>query len=81
MSNYSKQVFIWGGGDGGIRNLGSKKHQIPAVLRIRIRDPVPFLPMDPGSGIRNGFFPDPRSQTHMFESLVTIFGVKSSIIL
>jgi hypothetical protein len=30
-----------------------------AVLRIRIRDPVPFL--TPGSGIRNRFFPDPRS--------------------
>jgi hypothetical protein len=30
------------------------------VLRIRIRDPVPFLPLDPGSGI--GFFriPDPK---------------------
>ncbi len=27
-----------------------------SVLRIRIRDPVPFLPLDPGSGI--GFFPD-----------------------
>ncbi len=24
------------------------------VLRIRIRDPVPFLPLDPGSGIRDG---------------------------
>ncbi len=31
-----------------------------AVLRIRIRDPVPFWPLDPGSGI--GFFriPDPK---------------------
>ncbi len=30
------------------------------VLRIRIRDPVPFWPLDPGSGI--GFFriPDPK---------------------
>ncbi len=28
------------------------------VLRIRIRDPVPFLPLDPGSGIWNRFFPD-----------------------
>jgi hypothetical protein len=34
----------------------------PAVLRIRIRDPVPFCPLDPGSGIRNRFFriPDPK---------------------
>ena len=27
---------------------------------------------DPGSGM--GFFPDPGSQTHIFESLVTILG-------
>jgi hypothetical protein len=32
-----------------------------------------------GSGIRNRFFSDPGSQTHIFESFVTIFGVKSSI--
>jgi hypothetical protein len=37
--------------------------------------------LTPGFGIRNRFFPDPgsrisdpRSQTHTFESLVTIFG-------
>ncbi len=46
---------------------------MPAVLRIRIRDPVTFWPLDPGSGI--GFFriSDPGSQTHIFDSLVTIF--------
>jgi hypothetical protein len=51
------------------------------VLRIRIRDPVPFCPLDPGSGI--GFFQisDPGSQTHTFESFMTIFWVKNSIIL
>jgi hypothetical protein len=32
-------------------------------------------------GIRNRFFPDPGSQTHIFESLVTTFWVRSSIIL
>ncbi len=32
-------------------------------------------------GIRNRFFPDPGSQTHLFESLVKIFWVKTSIIL
>ncbi len=38
--------------------------------------------LTPGSGIRNRFFPDPGSQIHIFESLlVTIFWVKSSIIL
>jgi hypothetical protein len=38
-----------------------------SVLRIRIRDPVPFWPLDPGSGI--GFFriSDPGSQTHTFD--------------
>ncbi len=40
-----------------------------------------FDPLDPGSRIRNRFFPDPGSQTHIFESLVTIFSLKSSIIL
>jgi hypothetical protein len=29
-----------------------------AVLRIRIRDPVPFYPKDPGSGSGMIFFPD-----------------------
>jgi hypothetical protein len=40
------------------------------VLRIRIRDPVPFCPPDPGSGI--GFFriPDP---TIISESLKHFF--------
>ena len=37
--------------------------------------------LTPGSGNRNGFFPNPGSQTHIFESLLTIFWVKSSIIL
>jgi hypothetical protein len=32
--------------------------------------------LTPGSGIRNRFFPDPGSQTHTFESLVTIFWAK-----
>ncbi len=34
------------------------------MLQIRIRDPVPFWPLDPnpGSGIRNRFIPGPGSQ-------------------
>ncbi len=32
-----------------------------AVLRIQIRDPMPFLPLDPG-WIRNRFIPDPVSR-------------------
>jgi hypothetical protein len=39
-----------------------------AVLRIRCLFRTP--------GIRNRLFPDPGSQTHIFESLVTIFGGK-----
>jgi hypothetical protein len=53
------------------------------VLQIRIRDPVPFRPLDPGSGkgFSGSLISDPGSQNHIFESLVTIFWVKSSIIL
>jgi hypothetical protein len=52
-----------------------------AVLRIRIRDRVLFDPWIryPGSGV--GFFPDPGSQDHIFKIFLTIFLVKSSIIL
>jgi hypothetical protein len=39
-------------------------------------DPGSGAFLTPGSGIRNRFFPDPGSQTHIFESLVTIFWVK-----
>ncbi len=52
------------------------------VVADSVADPEPgsgvFL--TPGSGIRNRLFPDPGSQPHIFESLVTIFWVKSSII-
>jgi hypothetical protein len=51
--------------------------------RFSVADPDPgsgaFL--TPGSGIRNRFFPDPGSQDHIFMSFLTIFLVKSSIIL
>ncbi len=53
--------------------IGIKRWQSTSVV-----DPDPVDPwiLDP-----NRFFPDPGSQTHVFESLVTIFWVKSSIIL
>ncbi len=57
------------------------------MLQIRIRDPMPFNPGSgirvSGSGIRNRFFPipDPGSKTHIFDSLMNNFWVKSSIIL
>ncbi len=46
-------------------------------------DPGSGAFLTPGSGIRDRFFriPDLGSQIHIFESLVTIFWVKSSIIL
>ena len=47
-----------------------------SMLRIRIQNPGFGAFLTPGSRIS-----DPRSQTHIFESLVTTFWVKSSIIL
>jgi hypothetical protein len=44
-------------------------------------DPGSGAFLTPGSGIRKKPIPDPGSQIHIFESLVTIFWVKSSIIL
>jgi hypothetical protein len=44
-------------------------------------DPGSGAFLTPGSGIRNRFFPDPGSQDHIFKSFLTIFLVKSSIIL
>jgi hypothetical protein len=52
-----------------------------SIITSSVADPGSGAFLTPGSGIRNRFFPDPGSQTHIFESLVTIFWVKSSIIL
>jgi hypothetical protein len=51
------------------------------VLRIRIREPVPFWPLDPGSGI--GYFLDlwSRIPNPHFWELNDNFWVKNSIIL
>ncbi len=45
-----------------------------AVLRIRIRDPVPFLPLDPGSGMgkKSGSGSGMNNPDHISESLETI---------
>ena len=70
--------------------LGSiRQGKVPFVfIFISVADPDPgsggFL--TPGSGIRNVFFsgsriPDPGSQDHILKSFLTIFLVKSSIIL
>jgi hypothetical protein len=44
-------------------------------------DPGSGAFLTPVSGIRERFFPDPGSQAHIFESLVKILWVKSTIIL
>jgi len=48
------------------------------LSNVAYPDPGSVVFLTPGPGIRNRFFPDPGFQTHIFESLVTIFGVKSS---
>ncbi len=71
-------------------NLTVILHRFPpffeqSMLGSSVADPDPgsgaFLTPGPGSGIRNRFFPDPGSQNHIFKSLMTIFCIKSSIIL
>ena len=44
-------------------------------------DPVPFWPLDPGWVFSGSRISDPRSQDHILKSFLTIFLVKSSIIL
>ncbi len=58
-------------------------HHTDTVSVVSVADPdlVPFWPLDPGSVIVFFRIPDLGSQTHIVESLVTIFWVKSSIIL
>jgi len=44
MGKAIREIWLMGpSGEGGVGWV--------AVLRIRIRDPVPFLPLDPGSGM------------------------------
>ncbi len=50
------------------------------IISVADPDPGSGAFLTPGSGIRNRFFPDPGSQTHIFENLLTIFWVESSII-
>jgi hypothetical protein len=54
---------------------------IPGSTSVADPDPGSGAFLTPWYGIRNRFFPDPGSQIHIFESLVTIFWVQSSIIL
>jgi hypothetical protein len=65
-----------------MRIIGRVKEK-QAVLRIRIRCLFDPWIGDPGSGmgLSGSRILDPGSQTHIFESLVTTFWVKISIIL
>ncbi len=65
-----------------IRNLNSD-HNAPLKTGVAAPDLGSgvrcfFFTLDTGSGI---VYPDLRSQTHIFESLVRIFGVKRTIVL
>ncbi len=53
-------------------NAGTKP-----VLRIRIRDPVPFLPPGSGMGKKSGSRSGMNNPDHISESLETVFWVNS----
>jgi hypothetical protein len=58
---------------------GLKQKHLPAVLWIQIRDPVPFWPLDPGSGMgkKSGSGSGMHNPDHILESLETNFvGIK-----
>ncbi len=59
----------------------SKLFRVRRSSVISVVDPGSGAFLTPGSGIQNGFFPDPGSQDHILKSFLTIFWVKSSIIL
>jgi hypothetical protein len=61
--------------------LSAQIHTVYYFCSVADPDPGYGAFLTPGSRIRNWFFPDPGSQTYIFESLVTIFWVKSAIIL
>ncbi len=70
------------------QNVTDPQHCLAHCFSVADPDPGSGAFLTPGSGILNRFFPDPGSrisdpgsQTHIFESLETIFWVKSSIIL
>ncbi len=68
-NNKNVFVMVWPG----------LKFKTYSILSFSVADPGSGAFLTHGSGIRNRFFPDPGSLAHIFESLVTIFWVKSSI--
>jgi hypothetical protein len=77
---------VRGAPDVGLLPLSVEPRVLPPCSRCpqhnnvknSVADPESGAFLTPGSGIRNRFFPDPGSLTHIFESVVTIFWVKSS---
>jgi hypothetical protein len=63
-----------------IQEVGYGENLGFVVFKCRVPDPGSGAFLTPGSRIRIRFFPDPGSLTYIFESFVTIFWVKSSII-
>jgi hypothetical protein len=62
----------------GSRLFANNGSQLDQKLLIRIRDPVPFLPLDPGSGMgkKSKSGSGMNNPDHIAESLETIFCVK-----
>ena len=54
-------IWIWPQSNELTRGATEIAQPFRSVLRIRIRDPVPFWPLDPGSGISFFRIPDPKS--------------------
>jgi hypothetical protein len=67
-----RRKLLWAG-------IFERRHKVAAS--VADPDPGSGAFLTPGYGIRKRFFPDPGSQNHTFESLGTIFWVKSFIIL
>jgi hypothetical protein len=59
----------------GFNNKLDPKHWLQTVLRIRIRDPVSFWPLDLGSGMggQSASGSGMNNPDHIFKSLETIF--------
>jgi hypothetical protein len=60
-------------GNGSRIRIRNKEFEDFFLLSYSVADPGSGAFLTPGSGSRNRFFPDPGFQTHILESLVTIF--------